>query len=73
MMTFTANPQISHASRPTRTSLASLLPLVFAIKKQRDALRNLDDSALRDLGLTRKQADVESRRPFWDVPTDWRS
>lgn len=72
MMIFTANPRVGSASRPARISIASLLALVFATKKQRDALRNLDDNALRDLGLTRNQADAESRRPIWDVPTDWR-
>jgi uncharacterized protein YjiS (DUF1127 family) len=33
--------------------------------RQRDALAELDDRQLRDLGLTRAQAVRESGMPFW--------
>ncbi len=32
---------------------------------QRRQLRALDDWQLNDLGLTRANADLESRKPFW--------
>ena len=33
--------------------------------RQRQALRDLDDRLLRDIGLTREQADGEAHKPFW--------
>jgi uncharacterized protein YjiS (DUF1127 family) len=32
---------------------------------QRRALAELDDRMLRDIGLTRSQAEREIRKPFW--------
>ena len=43
-----------------------------AVARQRRALSQLDDSALRDMGLTREQANLEAGRPAWDVPASWR-
>ncbi len=34
---------------------------------ERHALGDLDDRMLKDIGLTRTQADQESRKPFWRV------
>ena len=39
---------------------------------QIDTLRALDDRMLRDIGLTRQEAEDEANRPIWDVPTHWR-
>ncbi|PJE34807.1 hypothetical protein CVM52_20375 [Pseudooceanicola lipolyticus] len=43
-----------------------------AVWRQRQALKQLDSAALRDLGLTREQAEAEARRGFWDAPVNWR-
>jgi uncharacterized protein YjiS (DUF1127 family) len=40
--------------------------------RQRRHLSHLDDSALNDIGLTRKEADAEASRPIWDAPQTWR-
>ncbi|WP_235438913.1 DUF1127 domain-containing protein [Candidatus Rhodobacter oscarellae] len=40
--------------------------------RQRHALNTLDDHALKDLGLTREQAEAEARRAVWDAPSHWR-
>jgi uncharacterized protein YjiS (DUF1127 family) len=32
-------------------------------------LRELDDRALKDLGISRAQAEFESRRPVWKIET----
>jgi len=32
---------------------------------QRRTLRDLDDHLLRDIGVTREQAEGEARKPFW--------
>lgn len=49
---------------------ASLLDLL-GLSRQRRKLARLDDAALRDMGLTRRQALDEARRPAWDVPHHW--
>ncbi len=44
----------------------------LAVWQQRRALRQLDDTRLQDLGLTRAEAEAEAKRPFWDAPETWR-
>lgn len=36
-----------------------------ARSRQRKALWTLDDRLLKDIGVTRQQADAEAARPFW--------
>lgn len=38
------------------------------LARQRRQLAMLDDAALKDLGLSRADAQQESDRPFWDDP-----
>jgi uncharacterized protein YjiS (DUF1127 family) len=45
---------------------------ILATWRQRRDLASLDDALLRDIGLTRHEAMLESRRPLWDVPATWR-
>ncbi|MDQ8728159.1 DUF1127 domain-containing protein [Bradyrhizobium sp. LHD-71] len=33
--------------------------------RQRDVLSKLDDRLLKDIGVTRQQADAEAAKPFW--------
>lgn len=40
--------------------------------QSRRALSRLDARTLDDIGLTRDVADMESQRPLWDVPNNWR-
>lgn len=62
----------THApTKSPRITLAGLARL-FKVRCQRQVLRKLDCAALRDIGLTRAQADAESKRSFWDAPTTWR-
>lgn len=42
-----------------------------ALARQRKALQNLDDDALRDIGLSRSEAEAEAERPIWDAPDHW--
>ncbi|RYH11832.1 DUF1127 domain-containing protein [Tropicimonas sp. IMCC6043] len=44
---------------------------VLAVRKQRRDLAQLDDRALRDIGVSRDEADLEASRPAWDVPHHW--
>jgi uncharacterized protein YjiS (DUF1127 family) len=61
-----------HARLKTSTSTLRLLSMVANTYRQRRALARLDDIALLDLGISRKEADAEVKRPIWDVPSYWR-
>ena len=61
---------LAFALRP-RSRRPGLLALM-ALRRQRAALAALDDAALKDIGLTREEAQLEARRPFWDAPDTWR-
>ncbi|NIZ60143.1 hypothetical protein DL239_04025 [Sedimentitalea sp. CY04] len=68
-MTYIAN---TCTPAPRRSSLISGIAARLAVWKQRRVLKALSDSALEDIGLTRRQADAEARRTFWDAPDTWR-
>ena len=53
-------------------SLARKLRAVLVLRRQRRTLARLDETVLRDIGISRKAAQAEARRPFWDVPDTWR-
>jgi uncharacterized protein YjiS (DUF1127 family) len=36
-----------------------------ARSRERRALAQLDDNALKDIGVTRRQANAEAAKPFW--------
>lgn len=44
----------------------------IGIWRERQHLNELDDAALKDIGLTRRQAEREARRAIWDAPEMWR-
>ena len=67
-MTFLTNThQTCRPARPRKISFMDLM----ALYHQRRALAGLDDDTLEDLGLTRREAAIESRRPLWDIPANW--
>jgi uncharacterized protein YjiS (DUF1127 family) len=45
---------------------------MLAVAQSRRALRRLDDHLLRDIGLTRHEAESEATRVPWDPPLHWR-
>ena len=45
---------------------------LYDVWRQRQTLRKLDINALNDIGISRKDAFAEARRPFWDAPSTWR-
>ena len=63
----------SHHTPVTAKSFLTTFRMSLTARRQRAALAKLDDAALADIGLTRLQANIEAKRPLWDVPANWRS
>ena len=57
------------SSRPLSLIGASFS--LLALGRSRQALADLDDRALEDIGVTEAQARREAARPVWDVPSNW--
>lgn len=56
----------------SRFSVLATLIHLHNVWRQRQKLKSLDAAALRDIGVTRAQADAEVKRPIWDAPDSWR-
>lgn len=54
-----------HTSR--LTGFRKLVRSWIEVSKQRRALAAMSDHQLKDIGLTRFDAETEAARPFWDV------
>ncbi|MBO0763172.1 MAG: DUF1127 domain-containing protein [Hyphomicrobiaceae bacterium] len=52
------------------TSLILLLGLALRVRRERRALLAMNDRMLKDIGLDRGALCAESRRSFWDIPSD---
>ncbi|WP_170783974.1 DUF1127 domain-containing protein [Ruegeria lacuscaerulensis] len=65
--------QIALTSRCKPHRRFSILTLLDALSllRQRHKLARLDDRALKDIGITREQAEAEADRPIWDAPDFW--
>ncbi len=63
MTTLTRNTTCPAPSRHRQISLTARL----AVLRERRRLARLSDEALRDIGLSRREALREARRPFWDI------
>lgn len=72
-------PVISALGRQVGLSFASTtrkalsLADFAALYRQRRALTKLDARSLEDMGISRRAAEAEARRPLWDVPASWRN
>jgi uncharacterized protein YjiS (DUF1127 family) len=51
-------------------ALGRKLAAALAVRAERRALMALDESALKDMGFNKGQAQCEASRTFWDVPLD---
>jgi uncharacterized protein YjiS (DUF1127 family) len=69
MSTHSTNAPVFGALRPA--GLFEHLQSMLAVRRQRRDLARLDDNALKDIGISRYEADIEARRPAWDVPQHW--
>ncbi|MES0863638.1 DUF1127 domain-containing protein [Ruegeria sp. SCPT10] len=57
-----------NATRP----MMSLIHHMFAVRRQRRRLVQLDNTYLEDIGITREEAMEEARRYLWDAPNYWK-
>lgn len=62
---------VSHPCTTASRIKGNWLQRLFAVARQRRELARLDDRALKDIGVTRRQASTEAARPFWDAPDNW--
>jgi uncharacterized protein YjiS (DUF1127 family) len=62
---------LPHTTRQSRP-IALWLRRALSVQRQRARLATLDDRMLRDIGLTRAEAEAEATRPAWDVPSNWK-
>jgi uncharacterized protein YjiS (DUF1127 family) len=53
-------------------ALPARLLALAALSRSRKGLMRLDDHQLRDIGLSREDAQAEARRPVWDAPSHWK-
>ncbi len=60
------------SDRSSIRRLFDRLQAAHILYKQRKALISLDDAMLRDIGVTREQANSEANRPVWDAPKHWK-
>ena len=68
----TSRIQLSLApARSNRRGFLSLLLAANDVWRSRQHLSRLTDAALKDVSLTRNEAETEAERPIWDVPTHW--
>lgn len=67
-MGLTAVPVIFPARRCC-TPLA-WISLLFAVRRERARLADLDDHTLADIGVSRAAAAREATRPVWDLPAN---
>jgi hypothetical protein len=47
-----------------------VLELVLEVRRERQMLLNLDERALKDIGLSRSEAWAEACRSLWEIPRD---
>ncbi len=62
---------ISTPRRIKRKAIGDRILDLLSLARQRRALARLDDDALNDIGISRKDAQAESERPIWDAPDCW--
>jgi uncharacterized protein YjiS (DUF1127 family) len=69
---FTDISSAAGAVRRPRPRLLRLLSGLTGVARSRRRLTELDDRMLRDIGVSRAEADREADRAAWDVPRGWR-
>ena len=61
----------AYAQLRGRITLVSRIFLFLSIWRERNALADLYEHLLKDIGITEAQAKVAAARPVWDAPARW--
>jgi uncharacterized protein YjiS (DUF1127 family) len=64
----TIGPVLGTNTPAVSTRVLRFLRAAIAVSAERHALAGLNDRMLKDIGITRSEADLESRRDFFDIP-----
>lgn len=64
----TIGPAIASGTSAGWKGAVRFLKAAFAVAGERNALAGLDDRMLKDIGITRCDAEREATRDFFDVP-----
>ena len=70
-VTAASSPSPRRSPRRSSGPLLSRLLAIHASWQQRQRLATLDDAALRDIGVSRGQAETEAARSVWNAPSQW--
>ena len=62
---------IKRNCQPRRRFGLKVIVDLLSLRRQRQTLARLDDRALKDIGITREQAEAEASRSIWDAPEFW--
>ncbi len=62
---------LAHTSRSNSRKPRKGLLAYLDLYAQRRALAKLDQAQLRDIGVSRAEAEAEVARPPWDAPRHW--
>jgi uncharacterized protein YjiS (DUF1127 family) len=68
----TRSPVRAPAGPSFAAKLLERAVLWLEVRRQRRPLASLNDAMLRDIGISRADAEGEYRRHFWDLPQGWR-
>jgi uncharacterized protein YjiS (DUF1127 family) len=77
-MAFAFTPVSRPSATPRRRHILPVVAAPFArlaatlqFRRHRARLAALDDHLLRDIGISRAEAETESARPVWNAPSHW--
>lgn len=62
-----------HHAGPVSTGFTSRIREALALRRRRNSVNRLDDHALEDIGLTRRDIEAAPARTLWDIPPCWTS
>ncbi|SFA85516.1 Uncharacterized conserved protein YjiS, DUF1127 family [Poseidonocella pacifica] len=63
---------VLYSSIRARRDLFGAIRRMAGLARQREALTRLDEHLLRDVGISRDEAEREAARAPWDPPAHWR-
>lgn len=63
--------QSTFARTRSRKTLVSRVFLFLSLWRERNALKDLDQHLLDDIGVSAAEARAEADRPVWDAPHRW--